>query len=192
MTKLPDQAGKILGPLSGVATTWALDLGLRLGVFEHLAGRPEGAGADEVAEALGLDPLYTKVVLRAAYAGEVLDLDDGRYRLAEHMQTLLLDPDSPAYAAGAVQTLVALRETFLDLRRFARTGEREWWSDFDPEWIDAVGENGQTYYRRSWAPWCRSCHRSRPRWSVARATWTSPAVYAAVPPRWSPRSRTRM
>ncbi|MDP8937334.1 MAG: class I SAM-dependent methyltransferase, partial [Actinomycetota bacterium] len=23
-----------------------------------------------------------------------------------------------------------------------------WWSDFDPEWIDAVAENGQTYYRR--------------------------------------------
>jgi SAM-dependent methyltransferase len=148
MAELAHQAGKILGPLSGVATTWALDLGLRLGVFQHLAGRPDGAGADEVAETLGLDPRYTKVVLRAAYAGEILDQDDGRYRLAEHMQTLLLDPDSPAYAAGAVQTLVALRETFLDLRQFARTGEREWWGDFDPEWIEAVGENGQTYYRR--------------------------------------------
>lgn len=148
MAELAQQAGKILGPLSGVATTWALDLGLRLGVFEHLAGQPDGADATEVAKALELDPLYTKVVLRAAYAGEILDQDDGRYRLAEHMRTLLLDPDSAAYAAGAVRTLVALRETYLDLRRFARTGEREWWGDFDPEWIDAVGENGQTYYRR--------------------------------------------
>jgi SAM-dependent methyltransferase len=148
MAELAQQAGKILGPLSGVATTWALDLGLRLGMFQHLAGRPDGADADEVAEALDLDPRYTKVVLRAAYAGEILDQDGGRYRLAEHMATLLLDPDSPAYAAGAVHTLVALRETFLDLRQFAHTGEREWWEDFDPEWIDAVGENGQTYYRR--------------------------------------------
>lgn len=148
MAELAQQAGRILGPLSGVATTWALDLGLRLGVFEHLAGQPDGADVEEVARTLRLDPLYTKVVLRAAYAGEILDQDDGRYRLAEHMQTLLLDPDSPAYAAGAVHTLVALRETFLDLRKFARTGQREWWGDFDPEWIDAVGENGQTYYRR--------------------------------------------
>ncbi len=148
MAELTEQAAKVLGPLSGVATTWAIDLGLRLGVFEHLAGRPGGAGADEVAKALGLDPLYAKVVLRAAYAGEILDQESGHYRLAEHMQTLLLDPEAPAYAAGAVQTFVALRETFLDLRHFARTGEREWWSDFDPEWIDAVGENGQTYYRR--------------------------------------------
>src|SRR5688500_3910182 len=112
MAELAQQAGKILGPLSGVATTWALDLGLRLGMFQHLAGRPDGADADEVAEALDLDPRYTKVVLRAAYAGEILDQDGGRYRLAEHMATLLLDPDSPAYAAGAVHTLVALRETF--------------------------------------------------------------------------------
>lgn len=148
MAEIAEQAGKILGPLSGVATTWAIDLGLRLGVFEHLATQQQGAPADEVAKSLGLDPLYTKVVLRAAYAGEILDQTDGRYRLAEHMHTLLLDPDAPAYAAGAVQTLVALRETFLDLRRFARTGEREWWGDFDAEWIDAVGENGQTYYRR--------------------------------------------
>ena len=148
MAQIADQAGKILGPLSGVATTWAVDLGLRLGMFEYLAGRPKGADSDEVAKALGLDPLYTKVVLRAAYAGEILDQDGGRYRLGEHMDTLLLDADAPAYAAGAVHTLVALRETFLDLRTFARTGEREWWGDFDPEWIDAVGENGQTYYRR--------------------------------------------
>ncbi len=61
---------------------------------------------------------------------------------------LLLDADVPGYLGGAVRTFVALRETYLDLRSFARTGGREWWSDFDPEWIDAVAENGQTYYRR--------------------------------------------
>lgn len=148
MAEIAEQAAKILGPLSGVATAWALDLGIRLGIFEHLAGRKGGASAEEVASALLLDPLYTKVILRSAYAAEVLDLDRERYRLAEHMQTLLLDPEAPGYLAGGVKTLVALRETYLDLREFTRTGEREWWGDFDPEWIDAVGENGQTYYRR--------------------------------------------
>ncbi len=128
---------------------WALDLGLRLGLFEHLVATPEGATADEAAAAVGLDPLYTKVVLRAAYAAEVLDRDNlGRYRLADHMGTLLLDDDAPGYLGGAIKTFVALRETYLDLRMLARTGDREWWSDFGPEWIEAVGENGQTYYRR--------------------------------------------
>ncbi len=148
MTEPSEQASKILGPLSGTATVWSLDLGLRLGIFEQLVERPSGATAEEVANALDLDLQYTHVILRAAYAAEVLDLDDGRYRLAEHMSTLLLDSDAPNYLGGAVRTFVALRETYLDLRSFARTGAREWWSDFDPEWIDAVAENGQTYYRR--------------------------------------------
>jgi len=147
MTEPSEQAAKILGPLSGTAIVWSLDLGLRLGIFEQLVERPSGATAEEVANALDLDLQYTHVILRAAYAAEVLDLDDGRYRLAEHMSTLLLDSDAPGYLGGAVRTFVALRETYLDLRSFARTGAREWWSDFDPEWIDAVAENGQTYYR---------------------------------------------
>ena len=148
MSEPSEQAAKILGPLSGTATVWALDLGLRLGLFEYLADRGTGATAGEVAEELHLDPQYTHVVLRAAYAAEVLDLVDGRYRLAEHMATLMLDADAPGYLGGAIRTFVALRETYLDLRTFARTGGREWWSNFDPEWIDAVAENGQTYYRR--------------------------------------------
>jgi ubiquinone/menaquinone biosynthesis C-methylase UbiE len=148
MTELSEPAAKILGPLSGTAIVWSLDLGLRLGIFEQLVEHPSGATAEEVANALDLDLQYTHVILRAAYAAEVLDLDDGRYRLAEHMSTLLLDSDAPGYLGGAVRTFVALRETYLDLRSFARTGAREWWSDFDPEWIDAVAENGQTYYRR--------------------------------------------
>ena len=147
MSEASGQAAKILGPLSGTATVWSLDLGLRLGIFEHLA-RQSGATAEEVARALDLDPQYTHVILRAAYAAEVVDVDAGRYRLAEHMSTLLLDADAPGYLGGAIRTFVALRETYLDLRSFARTGRREWWSDFDPEWIDAVAENGQTYYRR--------------------------------------------
>jgi ubiquinone/menaquinone biosynthesis C-methylase UbiE len=148
MADVKEQAAKVLGPLSGTATVWGLELGLRLGVFQHLGTQPAGATAAVVATALGLDPQYTHVVLRAAYAAEVLERDDGRYRLAEHMDVLLLDGDAPGYLGGAIKTLVALRESFLDVRTLARSGGREWWSDFDPEWIDAVGENGQTYYRR--------------------------------------------
>ncbi|MEX0790607.1 MAG: hypothetical protein WD178_07530, partial [Actinomycetota bacterium] len=148
MVEIKEQAAKVLGPLSGTATVWALDLGMRLGIFEHLAGRPDGFTSAEVAGALNLDPQYTHVILRATYAAEVLDQREGRYRLGDHMGTLLLDSDAPAYLGGAVETLVALRETYLDIRNLASTGQREWWNDFDPEWIEAVGENGQTYYRR--------------------------------------------
>jgi SAM-dependent methyltransferase len=148
MTQVSEQAAKVLGPLGSTATIWGLELGLRLGIFDHLAQADEPQPAEAVASALGLDPLYTKVILRSAFAGELLDLHDGRYSLAEHMGTLLLDSDHPDYLGGAVRVLVAQRETFLDLRTFARTGEREWWGDFDPEYVEAIGEHCQTHYRR--------------------------------------------
>lgn len=145
---LPDQAAKLLGPISGTATVWGLELAIRLGLIDLLATRPDGLSAEDAAGALDLDPLYTHVILRSAYAAEVLERDGDRYRLADHMATLLLDQDHPAFLGGALKVFVAMRETFLDLRRFAGTGQREWWSDFDPEWIDAVGTHCQAYYRR--------------------------------------------
>ena len=132
MADIKEQAAKIIGPLTGVATTWAVDLALRKGVLAFLA-RNGPASAEEVAKALSLDPTYTKVLLRSCYAGEILNADAEGYRLAEHMETILLNPDSPAYLGGAVKVFVALRETHLDLRTFIETGETEWWSDFDHE-----------------------------------------------------------
>lgn len=148
MKEVAEQAGKVLAPLASTATIWGLELGLRLGIFDYLARAGQPQSAEDVASALELDPMYTKVILRSAFAAEVLDLANGKYGFADHMQTVLLDPDHPAYLGGAVRVLVALRESFLDLREFAKTGERERWGDFDPEWIDAVGEHCQTYYRR--------------------------------------------
>src|SRR5918998_1739725 len=101
MAAVAEQAAKIMAPLAGTATVWGLELGLRLGVFQHLATAGEAQTSDEVAGALGLDPLYTRGIRRSAYAGEVLDLDGDRYRLAEHMDTVLLDEDHPAYFGGA-------------------------------------------------------------------------------------------
>lgn len=145
---LPEQVSKTLSAVASTNTVWATELALRLGILDFINERPAGATAAEVATALDLDPQYTHVILRSVFAGELLDRDGERYRLPEHMGTVLLDQDSGSYLGGAIRTAVALRETFLDLRQFAKTGEREWWSDMDPEWIDAVGCNCQTFYRR--------------------------------------------
>jgi ubiquinone/menaquinone biosynthesis C-methylase UbiE len=145
---LAQQSAKLLGQYAGYAGTWTIELGLRTGLLESLAGR--AATADDLAERLGTDPLYTRVWCRSAYAAGVLELaeDGATYALAPHMATLLLDADAPGYLGGIARTFVALRESFLDVRDFIRSGRREWWSDFDPEWIAAVGDSGQAFYRR--------------------------------------------
>ncbi len=115
MSEPSEQAAKILGPLSGTVTVWALDLGLRLGVFEYLADRSAGATAGDVADDLGLDPRYTHVILRAAYAAEVLELDDGHYRLAEHMAVLMPDADAVVPRLPAVTASLERGARYLDL-----------------------------------------------------------------------------
>lgn len=145
------QSAKLLGYYAGYLATWGIDLGRRAGLLEALAAHPEGSTAEVLAERLGLDPLYTRVWCRSAYAAGVLDLVDTEaqaYSLAPHMATLLLDANSPAYLGGLARAVVAMRETFVDLRQFIRTGQHEWWKDFDAEWIQAVGDTGQAFYRR--------------------------------------------
>ena len=146
---LAQQSAKLLGHYAGYLATWTINLGLRAGLLEELAGRSEGVSADTLAADLGLDPLYTRVWCRSAYAAGVLDLTDGQaYTLAPHLATLLLNSDAPGYLGGLARVFVALRETFLDLREFIKTGQRKWWSDMSPEWIAAVGDAGQAFYRR--------------------------------------------
>ncbi|HEX2174243.1 MAG TPA: class I SAM-dependent methyltransferase, partial [Dehalococcoidia bacterium] len=146
---LAQQGAKILGHYSGYVATWTIDLGLRTGLWQALTDRPQGATAEQVAAQLGLDPLYTRVWCRSAYAAGLLELDaGGSYTLAPHLDTLLLNSDAPGYLGGLGQVMVALRDTFQDLRGFIKTGEREWWSDMTPEFIAAVGDAGQAFYRR--------------------------------------------
>jgi SAM-dependent methyltransferase len=144
-----EQSAKLLGHYTGYLATWTIELGLRHGLLALLASRPEGASAESLAAELGLDPLYTQVWSRSAYAAGLLELaDDGAYRLGPHFGTLLLNSDAPGYLGGLARVFTALRETFLDLRTFLPSGQREWWSDMSPEWIAAVGDTGQVFYRR--------------------------------------------
>jgi ubiquinone/menaquinone biosynthesis C-methylase UbiE len=147
--EVAQQSAKLLGHYAGYLGTWTIDLGLRSGLLAELAALAEPASADRLAERLGLDPLYTRVWCRSAYAAGVLDLvGETAYTLAPHMGTLLLNSDAPGYLGGIARTFVALRESFVDLRELIKTGAHEWWSDFDPEWIQAVGDSGQAFYRR--------------------------------------------
>ncbi len=147
--EIAQQSAKLLGHYAGYLGTWSIDLGLRAGLLERLAAQPDGDTAAALAQHLGLDPFYTAVWCRAAYGAGILELDGEQiYTLAPHMGTLLLNSDAPGYLGGMARTMVALRETFTDLREFIRTGQHETWADFDPEWIAAVGDSGQAFYRR--------------------------------------------
>lgn len=127
---------KLFGYLLGNQATWVIDVGLKAGLFRAIADAgPDGIGEDALAAQLGYQPRYVRVWCRAAFAFELLDWDESSgYRLAPHLDSLLLDPTDPQYMAGRLQFYAALFEDFLAFPESLRTG-RVWPRSEHAPWL---------------------------------------------------------
>src|SRR3546814_1317230 len=155
----------LLGHVAGYAAHRTVASGLRQGLIKALADArpsvPTSAGA--LAAQLGLDPLYTQVWCRSAFAAGVCECTGVGYSLAPHLAELLLDEASPAYVGG-VFTLFEQPELFGRFEEVLASGERMWWEDTSPEWIAQVAGTGgrseehtselQSLMRISYAVFC--------------------------------------
>lgn len=140
-----DQAGKLVLQIAGYIGYRTIKIGLDNGIYEAITRHPGGVSASELAAELQLDPLYTSVWCRSAFAAETLDLVDGdRYVLAAHMGSLLLDPESPAQL-GAAFAIFEQQEVFDRFSSVLRSGERMWWDQAGPDFISAVSGTGRGF-----------------------------------------------
>ncbi|MCU1677226.1 MAG: class SAM-dependent methyltransferase [Frankiales bacterium] len=145
---LPTQAGVLLPQLAGYVGHRTIAIGLRSGMLQRLADAPDGLSGDDLAKQAGYDAFYVDVWCRAALGAGVLDrTDDGGYRLAPHMATLLLDTGSPAYVGG-VFTVLEQYEMFGRFEESLASGERMWWDDCGAGFIDGVSGTGRPFYTR--------------------------------------------
>jgi len=147
---LQEQMPTLLAHVAGYASHRTIGMGLRQGLIRALAEAAE-VSADELAERLDVDPFYTSVWCRAAVAAGICERagHDGRsrYRLAAHMETLLLDPSSPAYVGG-VFTVLEQPEMFDRFEGNLASGERLWWDETSPDWIAEASGTGRPFYTR--------------------------------------------
>lgn len=145
---LQEQAAEVLMPLAaGYVGHRTVALGLRRGLVQVLSDAPEGMTPEELAEGCGFDPFYVEVWCRAALAAGVLDRDGDRYRLAPHLDTLLLDETSPAHV-GAIFRILEQPELFEQFEERLPTGERTWWDEASADFIDDVSGTGRPFYTR--------------------------------------------
>ena len=146
--ELQQQAGKILSQVAGYVGIKTLEIGLKSGLLEEIARHPQGITADDLAKQRGFDSLYTQVWCRSAYAAEVLDLGEGNtFKLAPHMETLLLNQDSPGYVGG-LPMVFTQPDMFDVLAQNLASGERTWWDKASPGWIQGVSNTGRPFYTR--------------------------------------------
>ena len=145
---IQQQAAQVLMPLAaGYVGHRTVTLGMRQGLIQTLAGDAHGLTADALADARDVDPFYTAVWCRAALAAGVLEREGDRYRLAAHMDELLLDEASPAHA-GAMLRILEQPEMFDGFEERLHTGQRTWWDEAGADFIDNVRDTGRPFYRR--------------------------------------------
>ncbi len=143
---VPEQAGLLLGHVAGYMSHRTIDIGLRYGLIAELASSP-GLSPDELANRLRMDDFYVGVWCRAALAAGVLERAGSGYRLAVHVETLLLDDASPAFVGGLFP-LTMQPEMFTRFGENLHSGERLWWDETSPAWIDGVSTTGRPFYSR--------------------------------------------
>lgn len=145
--EIKDQAAILLGHVAGYVGHRTIGIGLRSGLVAALADSPGGLTPDDLAARTGFDAFYVAVWCRAGLAGGLCERDGDGFRLAPHMATLLLDEDGPAYVGG-IFAVFEQYEVFTRFEEVLATGERLWWSDCSPAWIDGVARSGRPFYTR--------------------------------------------
>src|SRR5687767_15283605 len=93
---------KLFGYILGNQAAWIADIGLKAGLFRAVADAGEEDITEEaLAQKLAYKLRYVQVWSRGAYAFEFLDWDEQTgYRLAPHMESLLLDASDPQFLGG--------------------------------------------------------------------------------------------
>jgi SAM-dependent methyltransferase len=142
-----EQASALLGSAAGYIATRTIEIGFEHGLLEAIA-ESGPVSSDDLAEAAGIDQLYSSVWCRSAYASGVLvGHDEGAYALAPHIEVLLLDQSSPGYLGGLFKVMTE-PEVFDRFSENLASGERIWWDQTSHRWIAAVGETGGAFNTR--------------------------------------------
>lgn len=148
---IQQQTAEVVMPLAaGYVGHRTIAIGLRQGLVATLADHPDGLTPDDLAQARGFDPFYVSVWCQAGLASGFLEErgdTELRYALGPHIATLLLDDTSPAYV-GAQFTLMEQPEMFEWFEANLASGQRAWWDDAGPTFIDEVAKAGQSFYTR--------------------------------------------
>ncbi len=145
--EIQKQAGKVLQQIAGYVGVRTIDIGLKHGLLEELSKHSGGLTSDELARNAGIDPFYSMVWCRSAYANEILEREGERFVLAPHMDRLLLDHDFPGHVGGLPAVLLAY-DMFDRFSENLKSGERSWWDKCSPEFIQGVRTTGRSFYNR--------------------------------------------
>ena len=113
---LQQQAERLQGWRDGFQAVHVMATGVQSGFFDQFAAHPQGLTAQELAQRTACHAPYVAIWCASAYRYQVLDMANGRYVLAPHMDSLLASRAHPD--SQAVMFLNAVREAGPRLVRY--------------------------------------------------------------------------
>lgn len=150
--KLTEKVGLIAGMMTGAHVAAMIALGLRLGLYQRLAG----AGAIssvELARISGLHERWLREWLRGQAAAGILDYPgDDRFELSPEVAALLADPDSMIYLGGNFAAIPHRMRMVEDLPEAFRTGIGFSWDDRGAESASFTELLFRNWYREVLVP----------------------------------------
>ncbi len=117
-----DRFEELAASVGGFYRSWVIYLGLELGLFARIAEHADGITAADLATASACQPGPVADWLRAAHAGELVDLDGNRARLASDVASVLLDDTHPEFLGGQFVAAVVSSLDYAGMVEFFRTG----------------------------------------------------------------------
>jgi SAM-dependent methyltransferase len=118
-----DRFEELAASVGGFYRSWVIYLGLELGLFARIrAAESAGLSAADLATAADCRPGPIEAWLRAAHAGDLVELRDGRATVADDVAAVLLDDTHPEYLGGQFVVGVVSSLDYTGLADFFRTG----------------------------------------------------------------------
>jgi SAM-dependent methyltransferase len=119
-----DRFEELAGSVAGFYRSWAIYLGLELGLFARIRAAGDGGlTADALAAAADCRTEPVGAWLRAAHAGDLIDLDGDRATVPDDVAAVLLDDTHPEYLGGQFVVAVVSSLDYAGLADFFRTGQ---------------------------------------------------------------------
>ena len=118
-----DRFEELAASVGGFYRSWVVYLGLELGLFARIrASAKAGITATDLAAAAACQPAPVAAWVRAAHAGDLIELDGDRATVADDVAAVLLDDTHPEYLGGQFVVAIVSSLDYTGLADFFRTG----------------------------------------------------------------------
>jgi len=136
---LSEQVTRLYDIIGGYHATNLLKVAQDLGAWRAITSHP-GITSSDLASHLSTEPYYTDVLCRTAFAFGLLERQGDGWRMAEHFDQILGNPDSTFYLGETASVHMVVGQDYDDYVSHFRNGTRSSYQAHDEHFMQSVAD----------------------------------------------------